>query len=315
MGLQSKHFRGDPKLETCLVNDSAHIKQGAVGEHVGKIQVALAVLDDADLLVNEISTSTYGPDTANAVLAYKIKRNIVNRSYQSKADDIVGKMTIASLDREMLQREIRPPIPRLPPEATAPPILPPKPLPNNAYVTPTLKSWPGYAFLKDYQAAEHWLVGAASTRILNEYFLKYYPALPIGTILPVMVNWKDYLFIFDWHGPDKRNPAWHKSVSALRPTEMAVNDLVGRWSVQYVTGWSWFYKFERGAMVFSTDIHEPPEQAWVGIYRFIGKSLRIVWQGAGTEEWFLPIVPNGQRGQSLVHQGSLSAEKLKRGKK
>jgi hypothetical protein len=43
----------------------------------------------------------YGPATANAVLRYKRKRDIVNRSYQTSADNVVGKMTIASLDREI----------------------------------------------------------------------------------------------------------------------------------------------------------------------------------------------------------------------
>jgi hypothetical protein len=47
----------------------------------------------------------YGPSTAAAVLKFKQKRNIVNRAYQTQADNIVGKMTIAALDNEMLQRE------------------------------------------------------------------------------------------------------------------------------------------------------------------------------------------------------------------
>jgi hypothetical protein len=41
----------------------------------------------------------YGTQTANAVLAYKRKRNIINYSYQTQADNIVGKMTITSLDK------------------------------------------------------------------------------------------------------------------------------------------------------------------------------------------------------------------------
>ena len=40
MALQSKLFRGDPKLEACLVNDKAHVLQGARGEHVSKLQQA-----------------------------------------------------------------------------------------------------------------------------------------------------------------------------------------------------------------------------------------------------------------------------------
>lgn len=101
MALQSQLFRGDPKLEAAAVSDPAHIAQGAVGKHVRKIQLALIQLDDAALEPD----GNYGPATARAVLAWKQKRNIVNRSYQSQADDIVGKMTIAALDREMVQKE------------------------------------------------------------------------------------------------------------------------------------------------------------------------------------------------------------------
>jgi hypothetical protein len=38
----------------------------------------------------------YGKQTADAVLAYKKKRGIINRGYQASADNIVGKMTMAS---------------------------------------------------------------------------------------------------------------------------------------------------------------------------------------------------------------------------
>ena len=40
--------------------------------------------------------------TAAAVVAYKRTRKIINYKYQTEADDIVGKMTIAALDRELL---------------------------------------------------------------------------------------------------------------------------------------------------------------------------------------------------------------------
>ena len=40
-------------------------------------------------------------------MAYKQKRNIINYSYQTRADNIVGKMTIAALDEEMLDWERR----------------------------------------------------------------------------------------------------------------------------------------------------------------------------------------------------------------
>ncbi len=120
MALQSQLLRSDPKLEASAVSDPNHIIPGATGEHVRKIQIALIRLDGATIAPDGI----YGPTTAAAVLAYKQKRNIINRSYQTKADNIVGKMTIAALDKEMLATELKPvllqplfPGPRL---ATAP---------------------------------------------------------------------------------------------------------------------------------------------------------------------------------------------------
>jgi peptidoglycan hydrolase-like protein with peptidoglycan-binding domain len=117
MALQSQLFRGDPKLEAAAVSDPAHIVRGATGDHVRKIQLALIWLDGAAIAPD----SVYGPATAAAVLAYKQKRNVINRSYETKADNIVGKMTMAALDTEMLGEELKPvllqsrhPIARLP---------------------------------------------------------------------------------------------------------------------------------------------------------------------------------------------------------
>jgi hypothetical protein len=101
MALQSELFGGDAQLEAAAVSDGAHIKLGARGAHVGKLQLALIELDGASIDTD----SSYGPATAAAVLAYKKKRGIINRSYQSQADNIVGKMTMAALDKEMLERE------------------------------------------------------------------------------------------------------------------------------------------------------------------------------------------------------------------
>src|SRR5262245_37014640 len=105
MSLQSQSFRGDPKLEAAAVSHPAHIVPGAVGEHVAKIQQALILLDGTDIDSGELAAKRYGPSTANAVLSYKKKRNIINHSYQTQADNIVGIMTIAGLDKEMWQRE------------------------------------------------------------------------------------------------------------------------------------------------------------------------------------------------------------------
>jgi hypothetical protein len=104
MPLRSELFRGDHKLENAAVHDSAHILPGSSGPHVEKIQVALMLLDSTSIAESELAADRYGETTAAAVLAYKRKRNIINRSYQSTADNIVGRMTIASLDSEMTGR-------------------------------------------------------------------------------------------------------------------------------------------------------------------------------------------------------------------
>lgn len=108
MALASHLFRGNAALEACAIKDPAHLTLGATGEHVAKIQFALATLDGLEIDRAELIEQTYGRSTAAAVLAYKKKRQIINRSYQSTADDIVGKMTIASLDKDMRTHEARP---------------------------------------------------------------------------------------------------------------------------------------------------------------------------------------------------------------
>ena len=105
--LRSKLFRGDPALEACLVKDSAHLTPGVVGEHVGKIQRALLLLENANIGPDEFSAKKYSSTTASAVLAYKAKRRIINFSYQTHPDNIVGKMTLAALDQEMAIMEGR----------------------------------------------------------------------------------------------------------------------------------------------------------------------------------------------------------------
>lgn len=97
MSLQSILFRGDEKLEAAATSDPAHIVSGQRGEHVLKIQVALNLLNNAKLALDGI----YGAKTANAVLEFKRKRDIVNRKYQTTADNIVGRMTMAVLDKEL----------------------------------------------------------------------------------------------------------------------------------------------------------------------------------------------------------------------
>ena len=105
MPLQSNLFQGDRALESSLVKDSAHITVGASGDHVSKIHTALLILDGFSVAAPELKAKRYGASTAAAVLAFKRRRGIINTTYQTQADDIVGKMTIAAMDREMLSKE------------------------------------------------------------------------------------------------------------------------------------------------------------------------------------------------------------------
>ena len=108
MPLVSFLFRDDKRLQATLVSDSAHVTPGSRGDFVHKIQVALEDLDGVVIAPTEVLSSSYGPSTAAAVLAFKQKRAIINRAYQTAADNIVGKMTIAALDKEMVAKQVPP---------------------------------------------------------------------------------------------------------------------------------------------------------------------------------------------------------------
>lgn len=105
--LKSKLFAGDQRLAGALVEDAKHITKGDSGSHVSKIQSAVLMLEGGIISGAEISGRIYGETTAKAVLAYKTRRGIINRSYQQKADDIVGKMTMSSLDHEVFLVELQ----------------------------------------------------------------------------------------------------------------------------------------------------------------------------------------------------------------
>lgn len=121
--LKSNLFRGDKQLEAAAVSNPAHIVPGAVGPHVGKIQQALIEIQGASIDPAELRAQRYGPSTAKTVLAYKQKREIINRSYQTEADNVVGIMTMASLDSEMYAREHA----IQPHEVLGPPLIDPVP--------------------------------------------------------------------------------------------------------------------------------------------------------------------------------------------
>jgi hypothetical protein len=82
-GLKSKLFAGDARLNACLVDNAKHVTLGDRGPHVSKIQSAVLMLDDVSIAGAELAQRRYGPTTAKAVLAYKTRRQIINKSYQS----------------------------------------------------------------------------------------------------------------------------------------------------------------------------------------------------------------------------------------
>jgi peptidoglycan hydrolase-like protein with peptidoglycan-binding domain len=97
LALKSKLFAGDARVEAIAYSDAQNVKYGDRGEYVRKIQLALNALTGAGLDADGI----FGSATQAAVLSFKTARGIINRSYQSAPDAIVGKMTIATLDNEL----------------------------------------------------------------------------------------------------------------------------------------------------------------------------------------------------------------------
>jgi len=128
MALTSPEFRGDPALEAASTRNDRHITKGNVGEHVKKIQRALQKVFGSTIDPAELQSGRYGVSTAAAVLAYKRSRGIINTSYQTQADDIVGIQTINRLDKELAQQK----------KGIAPDIRPPKPGP---VPLPVLPGW------------------------------------------------------------------------------------------------------------------------------------------------------------------------------
>src|SRR4051794_3003522 len=103
--LQSKLLSRSERLLDCEVKDAAHVKFGDTGDFVSLIQEVLFRIGRPRIADEEANASLYGKTAAAAVLQYKTKRNIINRSYQSQPDDVVSKMTVRSLDDEMQRIE------------------------------------------------------------------------------------------------------------------------------------------------------------------------------------------------------------------
>ncbi len=113
MPLRSELFLASRELQACLNSDASHVAPGARGEHVALIQSALVRLGALDPEAARVEARTYGTRTAAAVLAYKREFNIINRAYQTNADNIVGRMTISSLDHGLSVLDDRAGGPRL----------------------------------------------------------------------------------------------------------------------------------------------------------------------------------------------------------
>jgi hypothetical protein len=108
MPLVSNHFKDNDDLQDCLVDDASHVTPGQSGDHVELIQQALMLLGEGTISSSELASTFYGTSTANAVLGYKTRYGIINRSYQQTPDNIVGKMTISRLDNDMWNHEQKP---------------------------------------------------------------------------------------------------------------------------------------------------------------------------------------------------------------
>src|SRR5205823_9939054 len=84
--------------DACLVDDTAHVVQGAQGAHVACIQIALSLLSDGAVFL--VIDGAYGEATATAVFEFKDARHILGPG-QTSPDRIVGKRTLQVLDDEM----------------------------------------------------------------------------------------------------------------------------------------------------------------------------------------------------------------------
>jgi hypothetical protein len=114
MPLESDLFtkpKPNSRLEACLVDDTAHVTLRAPrekGDHVSRIQAALFIVMPDVNLQDELGSAEYGPLTADAVFRFKDTRTpkILNQAlHQTVPDNIVGKLTIKELDKELLKRQ------------------------------------------------------------------------------------------------------------------------------------------------------------------------------------------------------------------
>jgi hypothetical protein len=107
VALRSSLFSQDPRHLACQTTNAGHYTRGQSGTHIADVQAVLNLLDDLFIEPSEQEAQLYGASTAAAVLAFKRKRRIINPSYQSKEDDIVGIMTMTALDNELAAFEAK----------------------------------------------------------------------------------------------------------------------------------------------------------------------------------------------------------------
>lgn len=110
---QSEHFKGNDLIQACADKPMMHIQFGAQGDHVALIQSALKQIRErafkgdpfdvppAIAADPDINKKKFDISTRNCIQTYKNDRSIINYSYQTSADPIVGQMTIKRLDEEM----------------------------------------------------------------------------------------------------------------------------------------------------------------------------------------------------------------------
>ena len=114
--LFTKPKRND-RLEACLLEDTAHVTLRVPrerGDHVSRIQAALFLVMPDVNLQDELGSAEYGPLTAEAVFRFKDTRTpkILNQAlHQTVPDNIVGKLTIKELDKELLKKQGKPATP------------------------------------------------------------------------------------------------------------------------------------------------------------------------------------------------------------
>jgi hypothetical protein len=105
MPLKSLLLSSNQRLQEALTIDAKHVQTGDSGLYVSLIQQALMMIEGSQISERELNAELYGQTTTAAVLSYKRKYAIINKSYQTQADAVVGRMTIQKLDHDMLALE------------------------------------------------------------------------------------------------------------------------------------------------------------------------------------------------------------------